>query len=54
MADTINLKGLGYPEPTRGPDVPYVQPPKVGNPVLGGVPLLIAASLYVDFLPSST
>jgi len=50
-ADTAKPKGLGYPEPTRALDVPYIQPPKAGNPVLGGLPLLIAATLCVHILP---
>lgn len=45
--DEDSVRFLGYPQPREGPEVPYSVTVKL-NPVLRGIPLVVAAAVYAS------
>ena len=45
--DQDSIRFFGYPQPREGPEVPYSVTVK-SNPVLRGIPLVVAATVYAS------
>ncbi|PWW80212.1 amidase signature enzyme [Tuber magnatum] len=50
MAEAINPKGVGYPEPIAAPSAPYVNP-RPSNPTLTGLPLRLLSEVVSSLGP---